>query len=322
MRVALTWLVFLLAAGVARAETWAVFDIEGVGVDAGTAHVFQELLAGEIGDERPATFVTANAACQGDACVQAAAALGADRALYGSVSALGSKVIVNIYTVDVKSAATDRHTVTVDRIEDLDVAAKRIGRAIARGETTAQAAELGTITHEEAKPDVRRDGASGLGAYVGGVVPFGAAQAAGLGVAIDASYWFETRSFAIEPRLGVRFAVNGERGQSWVELPIDIGLYWLAALGDVSPFLGGGVGVRYAREVRAFDETRGDVLPVATEGTRPDSGWGPGIFARAGVMLLRTYTVRVAFALEAGATFVTLHGHQPRDFTFTAGVYF
>lgn len=314
----------LLGATPAAAETWALLDLGTRGVDETSAATFRDLLQGELGDVIAATFVQPSTSCDGSECAaDVGAEVGADYAVFGSLSALGAKIIVNLYTVDVRSGeVTTRHKMTVDRVEDLDAVATRIAKAIAGGRSVEETAALGSITHEEAKPDLRREGQSGVGLWLGGVLPVGEAFSGGAGINIDLSYWFETRHFAIEPRIGFRFAADPEEGQSWFELPMDVGLFYIPMLGDFTPFFGGGMGVRYVDESRFIDETTGTTIPVSSRGTVDDSGWGFGLYGKVGVLALRTYAVRVAVAIEYGAAFVDLHGRTPNHLNFTVGVFF
>ena len=75
--------------------------------------------------------------------------------------------------------------------------------------------------------------------------------------------------------------------------------------------LGGGAGIRYVSESRLNPVSVGTVVRASSNDLEEDSSWGPGAFARVGVMFFRTYAVRLAVDLEYDATFVKLHDRGP-----------
>jgi TolB-like protein len=309
-------------------EKWVVlrFSHVGGGATNGLADTFQELLAGEI-----RRHVTPNAdsltatRCGTIACAaKIGRASGARFALFGSLSKLGSKVIVQSTLVDVEgSAATASQKMSVSRVEELDAAATRIALAYARGTTTDNTAELGLVTSGEMKPDKRREGARGLGLKMGGTVPIADSHgAAGGGLALDVSYWFEASLFAIEPRIGVRFSPNTS-GSRFLDLPLEVAAHYIFGRGNFTPFVGFGAGLHFLWESRETTLATGDVIPTTTTKFVEDRAWAFGVSARAGLMLFRTYTMRMAITAEYSLALTTLNGKlNPQALTFGVGVIF
>ncbi len=309
----------------AQSGSWTILPLTSRGVDEGVAETFRDLLQNELSTRNGAAFVASSESCQDAPCAAAVGAkAGAEIVVSGSINALGVKLIVAIMVVDAGSGKVlNNQKMTVDRVEDLDAAAARIAEAIVTGSTTGETAELGNITKEESRPEQRREGQSGLGLRVGGLAPLGDGYADGVGgVLIDATYWYETSSFAIEPRLGLRFAADNEDG-SFVEMPIDVGAYYILTRSDFAPFVGGGAGLRIMSERRKQVISLGQIITTSSEETREDSATGFSAFARAGLLLFRTYTMRVAVTVDYNIAFVELNGDtNPQSLTAGIGVYF
>lgn len=303
--------------------TWSIISINTRGVDPDVGVVFRELLQNEISTINGAPFVQPTSAqvCSDVNCArQAGASAGANVAVYGALSSLGSKIFATLTVVDVETGnVLSNQKMAVDRVDDLDKVALRMARAIMGGTNTDETAELGTITKEDKKVDERREGARGLSLRVGGVIPVNDSYGAtGSGVLMDLGYWFEARDFAIEGRIGLRFDTGDENG-SFFEFPIDAGFYYFLGRGDFAPFVGGGAGIRYISESRLTRIESGTVVPELTETTVNASGWGFSPFARAGVMLFRTYSLRMAISVDYNITFVDV-GDAPTPQSLTAGV--
>ena len=311
------------------AGPWAVLPFSARGVNPVAVETFAGLLRTELNQKLGAQIVPAaqNLPCPDAGCALAAGrASGARLAVFGQVSALGTKLIVNVAVVETgRGSILNSQRMAVMSVEELDAVATRIATAMAQGTTTNQAAELGTITSLEVKPERRREPARGTSMRVGAIVPLGANGYAGNpggGVLFDLSYWFETKNFAIEPRVGVRF--DGSSGVAeYVDVPLDLGAFYLFSTGDVAPFIGGGLGARYLWEKRPMTVTVGDVLPASADLVVKDSVWGFGAYARVGIMLLRTYTVRIALAGEYNVTIATINGFKnPQSLSMGASLIF
>ena len=326
MAVAALFAVALLAPASAQQGQWTILPLTGRGVDTAVVETFGDLLQNELSTRSGAGFVSASQSCQDVPCAaQVGNKVGAAVAVFGSMNALGAKIIVSVTVVDTASGeVSSNQKITVDQIEDLDAAAARIAEAIVTGSSTRETAELGNITANEARPERRREGQSGLGLRVGGLAPLsknGYAEGVG-GVLIDMSYWYETSSFAIEPRIGLRFSADNDEG-SFSEIPMDLGAYYILTNSDFAPFIGGGGGLRFMSEERRELITVGTIVTMTSENIQEDSGVGFSAFARAGLLLFRTYTMRVALTADYNITFIKLNGlANPQSLTAGIGVFF
>ncbi len=329
----LLWLIGLVLlsvmwAGTAAAQdTWTVLPMGSRAVEPGASESFRDILQSELSARTSASFVTpkGDMPCRDVPCAtKAAQDVGAQVVVFGSLNGLGRKIVLTITTVDaVTGEVSGSQKLAIDRLEDLDIAATRIAEAITNGTSTDETAELGTVTAHEVKPDRRREGERGLGLRVGGITPLGSGYGgASSGVVMDFSYWFETQNFAIEPRIGFRFAANEDSGD-YFEFPMDVGAYYILGKGDFAPFIGGGGGLRWITESRQETVEVGNVIKTTNTRVNEDSGYGFGVFARGGLLLLRTYTMRLALTVDYNISFLTLNGNSnPQSLTGGIGVYF
>jgi len=309
----------------AQADNWAMLPMVARNTDPQSAAIFLDLLQNELSSRTAASFTAGARPCADVPCaVRAGQQLGADRAVFGSISQLGTDLIVTVTVVDVGRQAVDSsQKITVDRLEDLDAAAERIAAAIVAGSSTEETAQLGNITAAEVAPERRREGLGGLGLRVGGLMPIRDGYADGLpGVLVDVSYWYETAQFAIEPRIGVRFDASGQAG-SYVDIPIDLGAYYIAGKSDLALFVGGGAGLRYLADERYRTYSTGSVIVASHTALNNDSAFGLGAFGRVGALLFRTYSLRVALTVDYNITFVDINDViYPRSITTGIAAYF
>lgn len=246
--------------------------------------------------------------CGGLECAGAAfESSAAERIVVGTVSRFGQKLLVNAQLV-APDGRTDSRRIVIDRIEDLDVAAKRLADALRDQVSVERNAKLGEITALETQRDRRRRGTGGLSFGLGGVIPLDdtyAGNDGGLGFQLG--YWYETKHFAIEPSLGFRFSTDARGDRRFFDVPLLIGGYWIMGLGDFAPFIGGGGGIRYIYEARPGTVRVGDVIFTEHQGETADDLFAGSLFAKLGVLILRTYSVRATISFAYEVSFVDLN---------------
>ena len=295
----------LLMAGTVRAqESWAIDRMAAPDIAPGTAETFRQILRSKLAAGNGARYADLNAGCTDAACARgAAAAIGATTVVFGSLGRLGSKVVVTVTAVDVRSGALlASESFSVDREEELDLAASRLAQAVLSGNRVEQTAELGTITQEEAKAPVRRDTRLAVSLAIEGIFPVQGYAARATGAGAQFGLWFEAMNFAIAPTLGFRSEL-GAGDRDWDHVPLEISAAWLILGSDITPLLGGGVGLHYLHEETPVGREVGSILVSTTTDVIEDSEFGFSAFARAGVLLLRTYDVSLLVALDYAVTF-------------------
>lgn len=301
---------------------WSVAHLEAPAKVAEEAETFRLLLRGAISDAgQDVVEPLTTTPCSDVDCADSVRPDGATIVL-GSIRTFGEKIWLETVAIPPRGPSRPAR-ITIDRIEDLDVAAQRLADSMVRSVPADDNARLGTVTAEEEMGERRIEGDTGVTFNVGGVFPLddglGNLDA---GVALDIGLWFETKHFAIEPYFGFRFSANTDERQ-FFEIPFDIGAYWIPSTAKVSPFIGGGVGVRWLRDARPATITVGDVIKASHDVQLEDSGWAFASFARAGLLIGRTYETRVSVSLRYGASFINLNDAGfPQTVMFGAGVHF
>ncbi len=268
---------------------------------------------------------------RGDPCSEAGCAASIARAtqalivVVGNLQPFGRKILVSASVYEAgRGMRPERHDLTVDTADDLDVAAKRIAAAIIDEGDTEQNQALGAITDLETEPDRRRQGRAGFALSMGAVLPIDDTYATSdSGVGFGVGYWYEGRNYALETSIGFRFSADTTGERRFYEVPVDIGAYYILGLGDFAPFIGGGGGLRYLYESRPGTIVVGNVIQTVNEGRISDDAFGFGGFLRAGVILLRTYTARVSISGRYAINFFKLNGADfPQAGLFEVQVHF
>jgi len=312
-------------------QDWVAAKFKATGLEADTVATFETLLHDEL---RTQLRVRLRPAAQAEPCGNPTCAISIGQeenphvVVYGSIAVLGSDILVRAGFWDVTAKdVLASHKMTVDKVEDLALAAERIVTAVAKGKTIEEATELGTVVRKEVDPARRREGDRGLALHLAGIAPLGQAYAdSDFGVNVGLSYWFETNDFVIEPRVGFRFSTNRDTkvGGVFNEIPIDIAGYYVFTRTDVAPFLGASFGARYAWEEAVLTtNTPMTVMPETTVETAKKNGWGVGGTARIGLLLMRTYAMRVAISLDYGISYIEqVHTNVPQSLTFGVSAMF
>lgn len=300
----------LVLAAVAATPAWGVVPFEAPDalredVDTLRLMVVTELEARGVAIDR--TSASFQRCGEPDCAARAARELEVDHVVAGTVSRFGEKVLVAAVFVSPDGRSESRRIV-VDRVEDFDVAARRLAAALLQDRRVDQTAKLGDITALETERERRRRGLGGLTLGVGGVVPIDGTYAGNAaGLALQLGYWFEAKHFAIETTLGFRFTMDPGGDRRFYDVPLNLGGYWIAGLGDFAPFVGGGLGLRYMYEARPGTVQVGEVIVSEHQGELSDDGFAPTAFAKLGVMILRTYRVRASISVAYEAAFRDLN---------------
>lgn len=280
-------------------QKWGLGTFSNRGVDPNTIATFRDLLRDEIRSRTGVNFIDIPGACEEVECVRAAAGgTGASVVLHASVGQLGQKLVISVNTADVQTGASKfSERMTAAGPEELDVIAMRMAEAMARGTGTDETAELGMITEPEAAEPLRREGRFAGTLTLQGILPTkGFAREVG-GGGVELGLWFETLDIAIEPRIGVRSDL-GDPARDYFHVPIELGASYLFSRGDYSPMLGLGAGLHFVWESEDVVETVGQHLLTTSETVIEDELLLFAIYARAGIMMLRTYNGSVVLSVD------------------------
>jgi hypothetical protein len=277
----------------AYGSKYGVLHLKPVAVSQATSDVVANLLAGALIDlghtvmdpdamDRVAGEVLR--CYEVDCALDIGSAARADRVIFGSVSALGEKHIVQVSVADVATRETIwAGSLAAKTAEDLDTVVKRLAMSISGGKTTEKTAEVGSVTQEEEKEPLRRRVFHTAGISVGMAIPLGGYADAGSMVRYGTTYWFEMPHWAVEVAAyyahtsNLGFNLEGSAGE--VVGP-EISVLYLLNKGNISPYFGGGIGL--------------GMIMMQPEGDWDiGTGIGPAFNVGGGLVFFRTYDIRI-----------------------------
>jgi hypothetical protein len=278
-----------------RAQT-LVLPFRTVGVSDTTAIVTRDLLAAELEARgvpvlgRDLTLPSGPRGCDELEC---AAGLARQRqaaqVVFGTLSRLGGKLIVRARALRPGDAApcyADQLTALTE--DDLDVVMRRVAEGIAAGRANSERATIESVTREEARVPRRREGRSGIGLQAGFLFPDGDSYAGEHLTSLRLVYKFEAHGFLIQSTalLGLAW---GHGALEWT--PLDVFAARVFGVGDLSGYLGGGLGLRSTRIAR--DGLFCERVCHESEGTTTLSADVGG-----GVLAFRTYSYEIVVDLR------------------------
>jgi TolB-like protein len=319
--------VMLLTMGNALSEQTirlAVFDFQPIGVDPATVLATGQLLRNDLAG--PGRFSVVEEGqmqrtlgqtvqCFDSRCAaEHGRRLGAEKAIVGSLSRLGEKIIVELRLVDVTTAQVEySDRMASSTLEDLDTVIQRLANSVASGKRVESTAEVGLIVQEEAKEPLRRKNFFTVGGKFGYLFPTG--QSWGRVDRLLCLDWvtrYETPSFLVESLFGYRFELTKDKGA--FDLPIDFSIFYLPSRSDFSPYLGGGLGIHWiGAKNRKDDGSSNDA------GNKRTINHGLALNLGGGLMGFRTYDFRIVVDLRYQVVFADVGNektHQGIGLTF------
>ncbi len=273
----------------ASAAKYGVLHLKSVGVPYATTETVASLLATDLTNyghkvltpEAMDDAVGEVLKCyQSECAADAGAAAMVERVVFGSVSTLGEKHIVQVSVVNV--ATRDiiwAGSLASKTAEDLDTVVKRLAKSISEGKKVEETVEVELVTAEEAKEPVRRRVFHTFGTTAGMVVPLDGYAGSGALYNIGWLYWYETPSIVAEVAGYFTFPGNIETGEAAELCPVEFSLLYMLSKKDISPYFGGGVGFG------------GLILDPG------EAAYGMTLNAGGGLVLMRTYDFR--FIIDA-----------------------
>ena len=168
--------------------------------------------------------------------------LAVDKVVYGSLSRLGEKIIVQVLAIrvgEVHNFYSDRLTST--STEDLDRVMLRVAEGIAAGRPNSDLVTIDSTIQAETDEPFRRSARRGLGIRAGLLYPLSDSYGGVNRLTnIRLVYKYEGRDFLIEttPLLGLTF---GSGSAEWSLL--DVFVAKIIGLGDFAGYIGGGLGL-------------------------------------------------------------------------------
>ena len=267
-----------------HAAKYGVLHLKGVGVSYATTETVASLLASDLTNYGHTVL---NPDAMDDAvgevleCYQSecAADAGADamveRVIYGSVSTLGEKHIVQVSVVNVATREVIwAGSLAAKTAEDLDTVVKRLAKSISEGRKTQETVEVELVTAEEAKEPGRRRVFHTVGTTAGMVVPLDGYGGASSLYNLGWLYWYETPNLVAEVAGYFTFPGDIESGTAAEFCPAEFSLLYMMSKKDISPYFGGGIGFGWL---------------VVDPG---ETAYGLTLNAGGGLVFMRTYDIR------------------------------
>jgi hypothetical protein len=287
----------------ATAAEYGILHLKPVGVSYATTETVASLLASDL-TNLGHTVLNPDAmdAAAGDVleCYETACAIEAglqanvDHVIYGSVSTLGEKHIVQLSVVNVATGQIVwAGSLAAKTAEDLDTVAKRLAKSISERKKVEETIEVELVTQEEEKEPMRRQVYHTIGFTSGIFIPVGGYGESGMMYHGGALYWYETPNFAAEIAFYTAFPANTEDDyDNFGEITFpEISLLYMFSKEDISPYLGGGMGFGWLTNV-------------------PDAGVGLTLNTGGGVVFFRTYDIRLMLDVRYRVNFASVPGYD------------
>jgi hypothetical protein len=287
-------MIFSTSAPAASSEQVLLFRFKSSGVDEqlidAVDQVFSDALTGR-GVYTPvkAHQVIGNVRCFTPRCAGGYAEdAGFGKAVIGSLTRFGNKIIVNVSLVEAGSSDVV-HTAegSSQMVEDLDIVLKRLAKSVSTGKPVDDTAEVGLITEEDMKRDRRRSSFTSKGLRAGFLAPinntYGVAERL---TAVDFVVQHDMLDFFLSGKTGVKW---GDEAFGFTWLHTKIGRYF--GRGDFSPFISAGLGLETLR--LEYEEVT-DGLTSRYEYSKT----GFTLSAGTGLTLFRTYDFQFQLDLD------------------------
>jgi len=237
----------------------------------------------------------AGATCTEQECaLEIGKQLNATRVLACQLSALGEKIIVQYFIVDVptgRQVLIDQATASYT--EDLEALMKRLAKSAVGLEAASGNAEIGTILASEAQEPARKASRNNFGVAFGYLYPQQGYDNGSRSLVFDARFDHEVDDFAVGLLAGIRqgFAMN---------------LYgsYLFTRTDFCPYIGVGMGFHWVSHESIFQE-------------HPPRADGFEIGAHTGIRIMHTYDFQMVFNVEY---IYTVNFYDDQAIVFTIGI--
>jgi len=285
---------FFTAGSAFSAEKVLLFRFKSTGVDEQLLDAADQIFGDALGSEGVFTPVRAhevigNVQCHSPECAGGYAEdAGYEKALIGSMTRLGSKVVVSVRMISAgENNVIRRAESSSESVEDLDIVLKRLAKSISTGRSVAESAEVGMISEKETDPERRRTSITSKGLRAGFLWTlddsYGRAERL---TGVDFVVQHDMTDYFLSGKTGYKWG-GGAWGFTWLQTKI--GRY--LSRGDFSPFISLGLAIE---TVSAEYRTTRDGRSI----TEDDRKTGLGVSAGTGFTLFRTYNFQFQLDLD------------------------
>ena len=240
-----------------------------------------------------------------DCALEVGKLAGADQVAGCRLAALGEKIIVQYFLMDVSSGKPMlMDQVSAVSVEDLEPVMKRVASNIVEVKTSESNAQVGNIVQEETNKPLRRQSRKNIGLSFGYLFPQYGYEDDDKSFTINLHLDYEMEDLAVGMLFGVRdgFAMNvyGD---------------YLFSRTDICPYLGGAFGFHWITHPHT-DYTIVNQVGLYGENSSKDSD-GFELTVNTGLRILHTYNFQILLNLEYIMTF---NDYNDKAIVFTIGI--
>ena len=240
-----------------------------------------------------------------DCALEVGKLAGADQVAGCRLAALGEKIIVQYFLLDVSSGKPMlMDQVSAVSVEDLEPVMKRVASNIVEVKTSESNAQVGNIVQEETNKPLRRQSRKNIGLSFGYLFPQYGYEDDDKSFTINLHLDYEMEDLAVGMLFGVRdgFAMNvyGD---------------YLFSRTDICPYLGGAFGFHWITHPHT-DYTIVNQVGLNGENSSKDSD-GFELTVNTGLRILHTYNFQILLNLEYIMTF---NDYNDKAIVFTIGI--
>jgi len=274
-------LILIVSIGSAQAKTSAaVFEFDPIGIDRQTAAAATQIFRSELESIGKYAVLT-----KGDieaglrnaevydfstndvfGAVSKSKIVGADKAIIGSLTQLGNKIVAEVQLIDVNSAEVEfADRFSSDTIDDLDVVLRRLARAVTSKNKVDSDINRFALTEAETGDSRHRKSYITSGMSFGFGFPLGDSSYSGVDN-LKALAWtirYEASRFVVDNSIGINWGTakvtidtltDETESKGVFIIPWDIGLrYLLIPESDISPYVGAGLGFHFIFAAKVND---------------------------------------------------------------------
>ncbi len=289
-------------------EKVVVFELEPIGIADHVARTATKILRSELGEIGKYEVIESDLQVKSvEEADSIGRELGGDLAVIGSISRLRRKILAEVKLIRVgRARVIFEDDLTGETEDDLDIVMRRLADALSKREKAERLVTTETVTGVEAKERRRRTSYYTIGIKLGSGFPlFGTYNGEGSLMRGLMVGWYETPHLIGEISAGILFPMGNlmegfEEESGVLELPIDLSILYLPGLGDITTYLGGGLGIHFIS-------------------TPEEAATGLGLNTGGGIIFFRTYDFHFFVDLRYNAVFARIGDKFPQqsiDFTF------
>ncbi|MCK4665465.1 hypothetical protein KAU33_01865 [Candidatus Dependentiae bacterium] len=321
--IVLCFLILIPISICARTYKVVLFQFENLGLSEKDYKISMYLLRDEIGTVKSFKLISKSQVkkVSGDKpvekiddAVKFGKKLNADKCIIGSFIQLGTKVLVRVKLIDLKSGNLEFHDeIESKSVEDVNFVIKRIAIGLETKEKFETTTNNDTITEDENVAVKKQTSFHCYGLKLGFLYPREDSYAGKDRLSNFVFTWhFEIPNLISE----LSFGISGATGV--LETVFDISLLYPLTKKDFSSYIGGGISFHSIRLERMLLEPEYWDLSSGQFATRK----GLGVHACAGVIIFSTYNFRVVFDLRAYCSSIKVGEQQNQlGVGFTFGVF-